>query len=348
MPSKLSVKDQRSLIKIHHDLGLDPCEIFKVVKIHGINKMMVSRTVKRLSETGSSSDRKRSGRPRTVRTPDMIKRVRERVRRNPQQSPNKIAKGVKTSRSSVRRMIVDDLSLRPFKKRKVHGLTTTQKNKRRDLAKQLLSRHAGESLDLIVFSDEKLFSVQETHNNQNVRIYAVSFDDVPEHLRTVSRFQGEPSVMVWAGISKKGKFPLIFIEPGVKVNAEYYLDQVLKKVVKPYGDTIYKNGHWVFQQDSAPAHKAKVTQAWCRHNLPGFIDASEWPPSSPDLNPLDFCIWGYLESKVNEKRHPTLDSLRASVMKEWDDLPMNVVRAAIDSWPARLRSCIKNKGGRFE
>ena len=23
-----------------------------------------------------------------------------------------------------------------------------------------------------------------------------------------------------------------------------------------------------------------------------------WPPRSPDLNPLDFCLWGYLKSEV--------------------------------------------------
>uniref|UniRef100_A0A915EID7 Tc1-like transposase DDE domain-containing protein n=1 Tax=Ditylenchus dipsaci TaxID=166011 RepID=A0A915EID7_9BILA len=55
--------------------------------------------------------------------------------------------------------------------------------------------------------------------------------------------------------------------------------------------------------DSAPAHKARETQAWCRNNLPEFIDVKQWPPYSPDLNPLDYSIWGILEAKVNNRRH---------------------------------------------
>ena len=28
------------------------------------------------------------------------------------------------------------------------------------------------------------------------------------------------------------------------------------------------------------------------------IRGVDWPARSPDLNPLDFCMWGYLKSKV--------------------------------------------------
>ena len=105
---------------------------------------------------------------------------------------------------------------------------------------------------------------------------------------------------------------------------------------------------WVFQQDSAPAHKAKVNQEWCRTNCPGFISANEWPPSSPDLNPLDFCIWGVLEGRVNAKQHRSIESLKRALAREWDKLSMETVCAAIGSWRKRLEQVIRQNGGQFE
>jgi hypothetical protein len=154
--------------------------------------------------------------------------------------------------------------------------------------------------------------------------------------------------MIWAGLSKKGKLPLVFVKSGVKINTSYYVNTVLKTVLKPHANILFRKDPWIFQQDSAPAHKSKMCQKWCSENLPGFITTLEWPPSSPDLNPLDYCIWGILEEKVNATRHRSLESLKAAIIKEWHDLRMESVRGAINAWPGRLRSTMVKKGGRFE
>ena len=140
------------------------------------------------------------------------------------------------------------------------------------------------------------------------------------------RFQKENKVMVWCAISKNGKFPMVFVESGIRINANYYIENILEPVLKVHSQTMYSNQEWTFQQDSAPAHKAKITQQWCRSQLSDFIASSEWLPSSPDLNPLDYSIWGILEARVS----------------------LENIRAAIDSWPKRLRAAVKQGGGRFE
>jgi inhibitor of nuclear factor kappa-B kinase subunit alpha len=47
--------------------------------------------------------------------------------------------------------------------------------------------------------------------------------------------------MVWGAVSAKGKFPLIFIDPGVKVDKAFYQRVILEQVVKPEGQRIFKN-----------------------------------------------------------------------------------------------------------
>ncbi|CAK1594830.1 unnamed protein product [Parnassius mnemosyne] len=70
----------------------------------------------------------------------------------------------------------------------------------------------------------------------------------------------------------------------------------------------YKMAHWVFQQDSAPALRAKSTQDWLAAREIDFIRHEDWPSSSPDLNPLDYKIWQHLEEKACSKPHPNLES----------------------------------------
>ena len=89
---------------------------------------------------------------------------------------------------------------------------------------------------------------------------------------------------------------MVFIESGVRINTHYYIENVLKLVVKVHAERMYPNRNWTFQQDSAPAHRAKFTQDWFRSNLSNFIPTSKWPPYSPDLNPMDYSIWGILEA----------------------------------------------------
>ena len=77
--------------------------------------------------------------------------------------------------------------------------------------------------------------------------------------------------MVWAGISANGRTPLIFVPPGVKINSISYRELILEPVDKELSKTMFSGGYLLFQQDGAPAHTSKVTQAWLSTNIPDFI-----------------------------------------------------------------------------
>jgi inhibitor of nuclear factor kappa-B kinase subunit alpha len=198
------------------------------------------------------------------------------------------------------------------------------------------------------FSDEKCFRVEEILNAQNDRVYAVRFESIPEKYRFVPRYQNKPAVMIFGAVSKKGKFPLHFVESNETVTAEYYETRILGPIVKDHGMAMFQGQRFVFQQDNAPAHRSKRCQQWCRRELPEFVSADEWPPMSPDLNPMDYSMWGVLEASVAARNVKSLHRLRRVVQEEWDKMPMTIVRAAIDSWPSRIRRCIRKRGGRFE
>ena len=84
-------------------------------------------------------------------------------------------------------------------------------------------------------------------------------------------------VMVFDVVSSEGHImpPHIF-EVGLKVNTKVYLD-VLKSVVIPWCNQVAGGRPWVWQQNSAPAHKSKETQAWLQKECYDFVPFSHCP-----------------------------------------------------------------------
>ena len=104
--------------------------------------------------------------------------------------------------------------------------------------------------------------------------------------------------MVSAGVLWNGKTKLHFIDTKkVKVNSESY-QQLLEKGLLHDCRRLYPDGNFVFQQDGATSHTSRTTQAYLDQSVEEFIKKDEWPPQSPDLNPMDYSIWNLLSEKV--------------------------------------------------
>ena len=59
---------------------------------------------------------------------------------------------------------------------------------------------------------------------------------------------------------------------------------------------------FIFQQDSASAHRARETVDLRSRETPDFISPTLWSPNSPDLNPVDYKIWSVLQERVYQTR----------------------------------------------
>ncbi|KAI6661722.1 Transposase [Oopsacas minuta] len=143
------------------------------------------------------------------------------------------------SRRAIQKVVKRDLGMRSFKRKKVQFLSGSAKEKRVSRNKSLLSLHAIGVLKNTLFSDEKIFTIEEATNSQNDRVISTSVSAIPDKFRYISRMKKPLSVMVWAGVSAVGRTPLIFIPPGVKINAKTYQELVLEPVVKGLSQTMF-------------------------------------------------------------------------------------------------------------
>jgi len=83
---------------------------------------------------------------------------------------------------------------------------------------------------------------------------------------------------------------LIFVNPRMKVNGQYYRDFLLSQKMLPAiehvaGDT------FVFQQDNAPSHRAKDTIKLLQQETPYLVGPDLWQPNSPCMNPVAYKVW---------------------------------------------------------
>ena len=100
--------------------------------------------------------------------------------------------------------------------------------------------------------------------------------------------------------------------------------------------------NFIFQQDGAPAHRAALAQDWIKEKCPDFIGKEEWPPNSPDLNLLDYHVWGAMLGCYQKytPKPSNIAELKSALLSIWNDLPQEFIDKAILSFRKRLRSCV--------
>ena len=54
--------------------------------------------------------------------------------------------------------------------------------------------------------------------------------------------------------------------------------------------------------------------------LSEIIGVSLCPPSRPDINPLDYAVWGVLENKTNTTSLPNIGSFKTAIEEEWNEI----------------------------
>ena len=101
---------------------------------------------------------------------------------------------------------------------------------------------------------------------------------------------------------------------------------------------------FIFMQDGAPAHTAKLTQEWCRDNLNGFWEKADWPGNSPNLNPIEN-LWAILKERVNEKGQMTnRDQLVENLKLAWQDITPDILENLVASMPDRIQLVLEMGG----
>ena len=310
----------------------------------------------KIDATGSANRLAGSGRPRSVRIPENIEVVHELAASQEEDgdegthdTPRQIENLTGISRSSVRRIISHDLSMIDYGRGYCKKLTDREELLRVFRGKRLLRRLTLEKLSRTFFSDETNFHVGSIRNRQNDRFYSTAKkkSEIPDARLLRETVQFPQKVMVSAAVSKLGKSSIIFVESGIKVNQHVY-KKFLEETLIPEMKKLSGRKGYIFQQDGATSHTATMVIEYLKKKVPELLPPDFWPPSSPDLNPLDYGLWSILKKDVYSVKIHSMAQLKQRIVKCWDEIPQETVNRTIDGFRKRVKKMIEVEGRRFE
>ena len=304
------------------------------------------RLIKRFKTThGQTRPSAPRGRVKSFNQED-IDRVKEFFKDDDTVSLRVASRALGLSVMTIWRILKIELKWRSYREREVQPLTDQHRFQRRSFCRKM--KEMGEQFPKqIIFSDEKWFSLVPHPNRQNTRIWA----PFQPNRTNECRVQGATKVMAWVGVVGKKVLPVHWFEEKKGVNGETYLN-MLKDKVWPAVKGIANRRNLYFQQDGATPHTTNQVMDFLNQKFQGRVISRkadfEWPPKSPDLNPLDYWFWGHCEAEVIRTKPTTLDQLKQEVEAFAETLTGDVVEKSILNILKRIKYCASEKGGHFE
>ena len=102
------------------------------------------------------------------------------------------------------RLIREDLHMRAYRRSMGHLLTPALKEIRQTRTEHVLQWHAENGLKNILFTDEKIFTIEEQDNRQNDKMYAQTSCEAKENVPRVQRGHHPSYVMDLWGCPIRG------------------------------------------------------------------------------------------------------------------------------------------------
>jgi hypothetical protein len=159
--------------------------------------------------------------------------------------------------------------------------------------------------------------------------------------------------MVWGAFWDNGRSNLYIMDRDFEskkhgYSANSYLE-VLDAELTPIWESL--NLGYQFMQDNASIHCAHKVKAWFERE--GISLVLDWPPYSPDLNPIEH-IWWHLKCLMcemfpeisvdkSETEHAR-QQLESCLQATWDYLDKSLFDVLYESMPRRIEACIAADG----
>lgn len=306
------------------------------------------RVIQRGRETGNLQPKKGrgGGRPNEYAV-NVEEEILERVDVEATTSTRQISRQVVASQSFVWRTLKRN-GLHPYHLQRVQGLIPADYPSRQQFCEWFLNRINEENhfATNVLVTDECCFSREGVLNFHNAHVWA---DENPHSIRQ-NNFQQKFRLNLWAGILNNnliGPFEL-----PTRLNGESYL-HFLREVLPELLEDIpldIRRKMW-FMHDGCPAHFSRSVRNFLNETYPqrwiGRGSIVQWPPRSPDLNPVDFFLWGYMKERIYATEVETIGELRNRVNTVAEHLRQQFPPLT-QNWIRRAQLCVEREGGHFE
>lgn len=304
------------------------------------SQSVINNIVSTFEKTGSVGHATPKPRESNAKREDAKTRLKVMFSEDTSLSSRKAASAIGVSQSLILSILHDDLHLKPYKIQEWHKLEFHDYDKRVIFAQWFLSLHSATKFSLIC-SDEAYFYLTLPINKQNCRNWLQErpIDGIEVPLN-------DEKVLVWCALSSEGIIGPYFFEE--TVNQHNYLKMLQSYFWRRHVQTPNYTKYY-FQQDGATPHTANIVQDWLSDKFSKkFVDKRKWPPRSPDLNPCDYFLWGYLKEVAYNPLPKTIDDLKANIAREIKKISKETLKNTFLNFEKRCHLIISAQGGHIE
>jgi len=177
--------------------------------------------------------------------------------------------------------------------------------------------------------------------------------DKNPHATVESNFQELISVNVWCEVLDDQLIGPFFLE-GHLTGGVYlrFLQEELPRLLEDV--PLNKRGRMYFQHDGAHPHFSHDVRNFLNYHFPGqwigHGGPHNWPSRSPELSPLDYCVWGWMKELVHSVKLVMQDELVGRVLDAADRIinSQRKLQRATRAVHNRAAACVVAGGGIFE
>lgn len=276
--------------------------------------------------------------------------VLDEVAEHPSTSTRIMARNLNIPRTSIQRILKVE-GYHAYHIQRVQALMPADYQQRVDFCQTMLRMERDDPgfFEKVLWTDESRFERTGIFNIHNTHHWAVE----NPHLTRDTRFQHRFSVNMWSGILNGEMIGPFELPP--RLNGETYklfLENDLPLLLEEVNVNLRR--HMVFQNDGAPCHYAAQVRNHLNETYPnrwiGRNGPIRWPPRSPDLNPIDFFIWGYYKDIAYARESLNEEELRQRIGEAGNVVRGNreAFRRLKENFLRRCRLCIAVGGRHFE
>jgi len=159
------------------------------------------------------------------------------------------------------------------------------------------------------------------------------------HIQPTVKYGGG-SLMIWGCMTAKGVGYMCRVDGNM--DAQLYTNILNDELLGTLDYYHLDQSDIVFQHDNDSKHTSRMATNWLKEN---GIEVLDWPPQSPDLNPIEHLWWHLKRRLAGYEDAPTsMHELWTRVEMEWEAIPTDVCVGLIESMPRRVAAVLRARG----
>ena len=175
--------------------------------------------------------------------------------------------------------------------------------------------------DLVIFTDKEKIDLVGNDSDSDI----LAWTEGGQRHTIKNPNYSRKGLMVWGAISAGGTLELICMEENI--TAQVYVEMLARDFFSKWEDDLPEGFIWM--QDNVPPHAAVHTKTYLENKEIRVLD---WPPHSPDLNPIEN-VWGIMSQSMYHqgKSYTNTGDLWEAIKDAWQKIDAQTIRNLYNS-----------------